>query len=86
MEAYRAGVQYHLVHSVALLALGLHQERGGQSAAGPAQLMLWGLLLFSGSLYALTLTGVTAFGYLTPFGGMLLIAAWVQIARTSKWS
>jgi uncharacterized membrane protein YgdD (TMEM256/DUF423 family) len=84
MEAYRTGVQYHLLHSVALLALGLHQQRTGQAtlaASLPAKLMLAGVLLFSGSLYALTLTGTVQFGYLTPLGGLLLIAAWVQIAR-----
>ncbi|HTM44676.1 MAG TPA: DUF423 domain-containing protein [Polyangiaceae bacterium] len=89
MEAYRTGVQYHLLHSVALLALGLHQERTEQAAAVSAlsaKLMLTGVLLFSGSLYALALTGIVQFGYLTPLGGLLLIAAWLQIARTINWT
>lgn len=82
LEAYRAGVQYHLVHAVVLLALGLWSHATGRSVATAATLILAGVVLFSGSLYLLCLSGVRAVGMITPLGGLLMIAGWIEIARS----
>ena len=60
----------------ALAARGAAKPR----AQGAALLFLVGTILFSGSLYLLVLTGVRAFGYVTPLGGLALIAGWVLLA------
>jgi uncharacterized membrane protein YgdD (TMEM256/DUF423 family) len=68
---------YHLVHALALGLLALACARVPPQwlkRAGIA--MSIGILLFSGSLYAMTLTGVTALGAVTPFGGLALLVGW----------
>jgi uncharacterized membrane protein YgdD (TMEM256/DUF423 family) len=73
---------YHLVHALALALAGYLAGRSGN--AGPAViagwLVLFGTVAFSGSLYAMTLTGIRALGAVTPLGGASLIAGWVFIA------
>jgi len=71
---------YHLVHAVALVGLALavdHLPRAWVGRAGVA--MLVGIALFSGSLYAMTLTGVTALGAVTPFGGLAFLLGWLAL-------
>ncbi len=71
---------YHLTHALALglLALaGAHVQQRWVGRAGVA--MLVGIALFSGSLYAMTLTGVTALGAVTPLGGVALLAGWLML-------
>jgi uncharacterized membrane protein YgdD (TMEM256/DUF423 family) len=79
MSAYQTGVLYHLVHAVALLALALHARVTSHSIAIEGALMLAGIVLFSGSLYALAVSGVGRFGMITPFGGLCFLAAWATI-------
>jgi uncharacterized membrane protein YgdD (TMEM256/DUF423 family) len=68
---------YHLVHAVALGVLALAAERVGAKWSTRASLaLLVGIALFSGSLYAMALTGVTALGAVTPFGGLGLLLGW----------
>lgn len=76
METWRTAVIYHLVHSVALLAISLVGARFRRTA------FFWmgGLVLFSGSLYALCLTGQKWLGAITPSGGLLLMAGWIAVA------
>jgi len=72
-------VEYHLLHSVALLALALYRSQGGD----PPPLSLWGffagMLLFSGSIYALVLGGPRWLGPITPVGGLCLIVGWLGL-------
>lgn len=83
LQAWNTGVLYHLLHAVALFALGLH-ARATDTAPGPgAALLLAGVLVFSGSLYALALTGLRPLGAITPVGGLLLLAGWAWIAAKS---
>ena len=81
LAIFETAVRYHLVHAVALLAVAWTMERwpGG---AGPiaAALILGGILIFSGSLYLLVLTGPRWLGAITPIGGVLLIAGWIFLA------
>ena len=82
LAVYHTGVEYQFYHSLGLLAVGLVAQRlpdSGWLRAG-GWLMLAGILLFSGSLYLLALTGVRAFGAVTPFGGVAFMLAWVMFA------
>ena len=84
MAAWQTGVLYHLIHALALLALALYSRATGARVTIPCALMSLGIVLFSGSLYALALTGVTAFGIVTPFGGLAFLAGWAALFVTGK--
>lgn len=79
---YHTAVQYHFYHALGLLALGVVALRVTEStwlhAAG--WVMVAGIVLFSGSLYLLSLSGMRALGAITPFGGLAFIVAWVLFA------
>lgn len=79
LEVYRTGVLYHLLHAVALLAVALGAEKLARPRAVGA-LFTAGVIVFSGSLYVLSVTGVTALGAVAPLGGLLLMAGWVTLA------
>jgi uncharacterized membrane protein YgdD (TMEM256/DUF423 family) len=79
LEVYRTGVLYHLIHAVALLAVALGADRLARPRA-VAALFTAGIVVFSGSLYALALTGTRALGAVTPVGGLLFMAGWVTLA------
>jgi uncharacterized membrane protein YgdD (TMEM256/DUF423 family) len=71
---------YHLIHALALGLLAIACERVAPRWLGRASIaMLIGMLLFSGSLYAMTLTGMTALGAVTPFGGLALLVGWALL-------
>jgi uncharacterized membrane protein YgdD (TMEM256/DUF423 family) len=79
---WETAAHYHLIHALAIgLAAYLVGKREQSIPATVAGFCFaLGILLFSGSLYAMTLTGVRALGAVTPFGGLLFIAGWVGIA------
>jgi uncharacterized membrane protein YgdD (TMEM256/DUF423 family) len=83
LAVYQTGVQYHLVHALALLFVGLLADRLPTAAARMARvsgtLFAVGVLLFSGSLYALALTGVRKLGIVTPFGGVCFLTGWALL-------
>lgn len=68
--------RYHLIHALALAAVAAHPAK--PAAAGG--LFLLGISLFSGSLYLMTLTGITKLGMITPLGGLAFIAGWLVLA------
>ncbi|CAB3993675.1 Hypothetical predicted protein [Paramuricea clavata] len=74
-KSFDSANRYHLIHSVVLLALPLMKR---PNLVGP--LFLIGQLLFCGSLYVAALTKDKTFGKPAPYGGMLLIAAWLSMA------
>ena len=76
MEVYKTGVLYHLVHSVAILAIGLS---GNSRYYVSAMLFSIGIILFSFSLYAYAITAVTAFAIITPIGGLSFLAGWLWL-------
>ena len=79
--AFETGVRYQLVHSLALLAVAWAVVRWpGRATMFAGVLFLAGIVLFSGSLYALALTGSRALGIVTPFGGAAFIAGWACLA------
>jgi uncharacterized membrane protein YgdD (TMEM256/DUF423 family) len=81
---WQTAVLYHGWHALALLGVGLlilhFPDRVGLAWAG--WLFVAGIALFSGSLYALALTGVKNFGAVTPIGGVALLLAWLVVAWT----
>jgi uncharacterized membrane protein YgdD (TMEM256/DUF423 family) len=79
LTVYQTGVHYHLFHALGLLAVGLvaMQISGSAYLKWSGWLMLVGIILFSGSLYVLSVSGLRWLGMVTPFGGMSFIAAWV---------
>ncbi|MBS9522866.1 DUF423 domain-containing protein [Litoribacter alkaliphilus] len=81
-ETFETGVKYHFYHALAMLLVGILsllklQEKWIKRSAW---LFLAGIVIFSGSLYVLSLTGITWLGAITPFGGVAFIAGWVCVA------
>jgi uncharacterized membrane protein YgdD (TMEM256/DUF423 family) len=84
LAVYQTGAQYQAVHALALLASGYLAGRApGPLAAAAGWLFLAGSILFSGSLYALALSGVRALGAVTPLGGVAFIAGWLALAAAA---
>jgi uncharacterized membrane protein YgdD (TMEM256/DUF423 family) len=77
LEWWQTAASYHLAHALAIgLAAVLASRAGGGLATASGYAFAIGILLFSGSLYAMTLTGVRALGAVTPLGGLALLAGW----------
>ncbi|MBM3810085.1 MAG: DUF423 domain-containing protein [Acidimicrobiia bacterium] len=88
LDAYSTGIWekavfYHFIHALGLVVVPLLARSG---MIEPSQggrvclLLLAGIVLFSGSLYVLALSGVPVLGAVTPFGGLSVIAAWLLLA------
>jgi uncharacterized membrane protein YgdD (TMEM256/DUF423 family) len=80
---YETGVMYHFFHALGLLIVSFLPRIGALPAARATwvcALLAAGIVLFSGSLYALAISGVRMLGAITPFGGLSFIAAWVLLA------
>jgi uncharacterized membrane protein YgdD (TMEM256/DUF423 family) len=83
LQIYERAVFYHFVHALGLVAIGIviatHASTSG--ALGVAGwLLLAGIVVFSGSLYALALSGIKVLGAITPIGGLCFVAGWVAFA------
>ncbi|MEO8372047.1 MAG: DUF423 domain-containing protein [Candidatus Solibacter sp.] len=88
LDAYSLGIWekavfYHFIHSMGVLVVSLLPRTGSfpvGSASNVCWLLIVGVLVFSGSLYTLALTGVRSLGAITPLGGVCFIAAWLLLA------
>lgn len=83
LSVYEKAVFYHFVHGLGILFVALLARVNGISAAGESRvawLLLIGIVIFSGSLYALAISGVRVLGAITPIGGIAFIAAWILLA------
>lgn len=81
MSAYHTGVNYHMWHALGMIGVGLiGREINTPLIRASGWMMLAGILLFSGSLYLLSLTGLTWLGMITPFGGTAFLVAWALLA------
>lgn len=85
MEDYQIGAQYHLIHAVGLILVGLCARRLGDSmnvrVAG--WLLFTGIVCFSGGLYGFALTGNRAFGIPAPIGGLSFMIGWLLLAAAA---
>jgi uncharacterized membrane protein YgdD (TMEM256/DUF423 family) len=77
LETYRTGVLYHLIHSVVILIIGFY---GNERLKIAALFFLVGIILFSFSLYAYSVTEVKTLAMITPVGGVSFLVGWVLIA------
>jgi uncharacterized membrane protein YgdD (TMEM256/DUF423 family) len=84
LAAWSTASQYHLIHSAVLLALALYAVYAEKSIRLPAGLLLAGIVLFSGSIYLLVLTGQRWLGPVTPIGGLCLIAGWLSLLTLAR--
>lgn len=83
MSVYEKAVFYHFLHALGILLVSLLARTGGISIAAQARvgwLLLIGIFLFSGSLYALAISGVRMLGAVTPIGGIAFIVGWLWLA------
>lgn len=80
LEIFETGARYQMYHALAILLCGALATRGAQQAGWVLQA---GIVIFSGSLYALALTGVKGLGAITPLGGVAFLAGWLWLAWTS---
>ena len=80
LAVFDTAVRYHMAHALALLGSSwAAQQWPGRSANASALLFGAGIVLFSGSLYVLSLSGMPLFGALTPIGGLLLLLGWLAL-------
>jgi len=82
MSVWEKAVLYHFIHALGMLCIGLTARAGTLSskvAGRVGALLLAGIVLFSGSLYALALTRIYFLGAFTPLGGLAFIAAWLWL-------
>ncbi|HUK64224.1 MAG TPA: DUF423 domain-containing protein [Dongiaceae bacterium] len=80
-DVFEVGARYHMYHALALLGVAWAVTRwpgGATTAAG--WLFVAGIVLFSGSLYALAVSGIRPLGAITPLGGVCFLAGWVALA------
>jgi uncharacterized membrane protein YgdD (TMEM256/DUF423 family) len=84
MGVFETAVQYHFYHSLALLAVGVIAMTQPQTAMlrSSGWLFLIGIIIFSGSLYLLSLSGVRWLGAVSPLGGLAFIGGWACLAAT----
>jgi uncharacterized membrane protein YgdD (TMEM256/DUF423 family) len=84
LAIFETGVRYQMFHVVGLLAAAWAAERWpGRAVKVAGWCFVAGTLIFSGSLYALALTGVRTLGAITPVGGVLFLAGWLLLSRAA---
>ena len=84
LVVFETGVRYHMYHAVALLAVGWAAARWSTPLVqGSGWAFLAGIVIFSGSLYAMTLTGARWLGAITPIGGLAFIVGWLLLAAAA---
>ena len=79
-EVFETAARYHLIHAVAMVLAGVVAARGARTSGWLFQV---GIVVFSGSLYALAVTDAKILGAATPLGGLAFLAGWLWLARTA---
>ncbi len=80
LDTWHTAVLYHALHALALLIIALIGAHFQIAVTWPASLILAGIIIFSGSLYVLCLSGMSWLGAITPIGGVAFIAGWLVLA------
>lgn len=83
LEVWKTATHYHLLHAVAVALLGASVAATVPGVDTSLKLLTAGLVVFSGTLYLLCLTGLGWLGAITPIGGLLMIAGWLTLARAA---
>ena len=85
ISVYETGVQYHMIHALGIILIGIIMKVFGEAKllVWSARLLFIGIILFSGSLYALSISGLGPLGAITPLGGVCFIAGWICLAITA---
>ncbi|WP_202081519.1 DUF423 domain-containing protein [Caldalkalibacillus salinus] len=83
-EVFQTGVQYHMMHAIGLILVGiLAQWLNPNLLNWAGWTLLIGIILFSGSLYTLAMTGIGKLGAITPIGGLAFLIGWVLVAMAA---
>lgn len=78
LNVFKTAADYQMMHGIGLILIGLlNQQNINRCNIASAVFMLTGTILFSGSLYLLTITGIKWLGIITPFGGVCFLIAWL---------
>lgn len=81
LSTYETGAFYHITHGLGMLVVSIIDRLNLIPGLGRVSLLLFlGIILFSGSLYALSITKIKIFGAITPIGGSAFILAWILLA------
>lgn len=84
LDIFETGARYHLIHAAVLLGIGiLARQMDGTSLKVSGFAMIFGIIVFSGSLYALAISGVRIFGAITPIGGLGFLVGWAALALSA---
>ena len=85
LDIFETGVKYHFYHAIGLLVIALVAQLIPNSSLlqWSGWLMLAGIIIFSGSLYVLSISGIRWMGAITPIGGLCFILAWLLLALAS---
>ena len=79
-DIYKTGNFYHFIHALALIMVGVLQQQFDLDLTISGFSFFIGMVLFSGSLYSIALTGVKGLGTITPIGGLLFIIGWAYMS------
>ena len=80
-DTYETAVKYHFYHGLGILLIGILKKQYKTGFEWACKSMLLGVIIFSGTLYLLSLTNITWLGAITPIGGVFLILAWILVAK-----
>lgn len=82
LSIYQTGVQYHMIHALGLILVAIVSSKLPASSwvNGAGWLLMLGIVLFSGSLYVLSITGIKVLGAITPLGGVAFLLGWLFLA------
>lgn len=83
---FSTAVEYQVYHSLGILLIGtlLQNDTGNITLRRAAYTMLAGMIVFSGSLYLIVVTGISKIGMITPIGGTLMIVSWIMVAWSQR--
>jgi len=86
MEVYQTAVQYQMFHTTVLLIIGLLTIKfpSSKTLHWSGFLMIAGIVLFSGSLYGMSISGISWLGLITPIGGVLMIISWLLLVFAAR--